>query len=119
LIEPLDAKTGILDQFVDRTVQVTATGQTLPGWGEMILPPAHSRLAPMLNKEKATARSQYPTHLLERGLDFGDAAHCPCCRHDSIYIVVLNGKQRSMLSPFPRRAVRCDFAFAALARSLE
>jgi hypothetical protein len=26
---------------------------------------------------------------------------------------------RSMLSPFPRRAVRCDFAFAALARSLE
>jgi hypothetical protein len=30
-----------------------------------------------------------------------------------------DGKPRSMLSPFPRRAVRCDFAFAALARSLE
>jgi SOS response associated peptidase (SRAP) len=33
-IEPLDAKTSILDQFVDRAVQVTATGQMLPGWGE-------------------------------------------------------------------------------------
>jgi hypothetical protein len=55
LIEPLDAKTGILDQFVDRAVQVTATREMLPGWGEMILPPAHSRLrrAPMLDKEKA------------------------------------------------------------------
>jgi hypothetical protein len=41
---PLDAKTSILDEFVDRAVQVTATGQMLPGWGEMILPPAHSRL---------------------------------------------------------------------------
>jgi hypothetical protein len=29
LIEPLDAKTGILDKFVDRAVQVTATGQML------------------------------------------------------------------------------------------
>jgi hypothetical protein len=44
LIEPLDAKTGILDKFVDRAVQVTATGQMLPGWGETILPPTHSRL---------------------------------------------------------------------------
>jgi hypothetical protein len=65
-IEPFDAKTGILDQFVNRAVQVTAPGQMLPGWGEMILPPTHARLrrAPMLDKEKATARSQYPTHLL-------------------------------------------------------
>jgi hypothetical protein len=63
---PLDAKTSILDEFVDRAVQMTATGQMLPGWGEMILPPAHSRLrrATMLHKEKAAARSQYPTHLL-------------------------------------------------------
>src|SRR6266446_7235617 len=37
LIEPLDAKTGILDKFVDRAVQGTATGQMLPGWGETIL----------------------------------------------------------------------------------
>jgi hypothetical protein len=65
-IEPFDAKTGILDQFVNRAVQVTAPGQMLPGWGEMILPPTHAwlRRAPMLDKEKATARSQYPTHLL-------------------------------------------------------
>jgi len=92
LIEPLDAKTGILDQFVNRAVQVTATGQMLPSWGEMILPPAHSRLrrAPMFDKEKATTRSQYPTHLLYSGLDFGDTAHCPC-RHDSIDLVILNG----------------------------
>jgi hypothetical protein len=64
-IEPLDAECGILDQFLDRAVQVTAAGQVLPGWGEMILPPAHTRLrrAPMLDEQKSTARPQYPTHL--------------------------------------------------------
>jgi hypothetical protein len=64
-IEPLDAECGILDQFLDRAVQVIAAGQVLPGWGEMILPPAHTRLrrAPMLDEQKTTARPQYPTHL--------------------------------------------------------
>jgi hypothetical protein len=61
-IEPLDAESGILDQFLDRAIQVTAAGQVLPGWGEMILPPAHTRLwrAPMLDKQKTTSRFQYP-----------------------------------------------------------
>src|SRR5262249_12591250 len=35
-IEPLDAKTGVLNQLVNRAVQVTAPGQMLPCWGEII-----------------------------------------------------------------------------------
>ena len=91
-IEPLDAEAGTLDQFLDRAVQVTAAGQMLPGWGEMILPPTHARLrcSPMLDKEKMTIWPQYPTHLVERALDFGDAAHCPR-RHDRIDTFFLNG----------------------------
>jgi hypothetical protein len=86
-IEPLDAESGILDQFLDRAIQVTAAGQVLPGWGEMILPPAHTRLwrAPMLDKQKTTSRFQYPTHLPERALDLGDAAASLRLPHGQMY----------------------------------
>ena len=61
-IKPLDAKPGILDQFINRAVQMTATGQTLPRRGEMILPPAHARFrrATMLDEEKTTAQISVP-----------------------------------------------------------
>ena len=96
----------------------TAAGQMLPGWGEMILPPAHARLGclPMLDKEKMTIWPQHPTHLLECALDFGDAAHGPC-RHDSIDIMILNGNglRRAFNEPYRDRNFRA--ALFAISKS--
>jgi hypothetical protein len=82
-VEGQQAETGLLDQRIDRTVQMATGGDPGPHGSEPILPPADAgiRSAPMLDEDEAAAGLDHSPQLAQSRADVGDATERPGGEH--------------------------------------